>query len=113
MLKSANLAVRFLLELCALAAVGYWGFQAGERLPVRIVLGIGAPLLAAGVWGAFVAPKATRRLPDPWRMGLELVIFGTAVFVLHVSGRLPLAAGLGGAVILSLTLMVLWGQRGM
>ena len=26
-LKMLNLAVRFLLELCMLAAVGYWGFR--------------------------------------------------------------------------------------
>jgi hypothetical protein len=28
--KSVNLALRFLLELCALAALAYWGFQTGK-----------------------------------------------------------------------------------
>jgi hypothetical protein len=28
--QGANLALRFLLELAALVAFGYWGFKAGE-----------------------------------------------------------------------------------
>ena len=52
-LKYANLALAFFLELCALAALGYWGFVTGEGLPARIGLGVGAPLLAAVLWGAF------------------------------------------------------------
>lgn len=44
---AVNLGVRFLLELCELAALGYWGFQAGGGALVRIGLGIGAPVLAA------------------------------------------------------------------
>ena len=28
-IKAANLALRFLLELCALGALGYWGFKTG------------------------------------------------------------------------------------
>ena len=49
-IQSANLALRFILELCALAALGYWGFQTGQNLFVKIVLAIGAPLLAAYDW---------------------------------------------------------------
>ena len=32
-LKYANLVLAFLLELCALAALGYWGFVTGGGLP--------------------------------------------------------------------------------
>lgn len=56
MLKSANLLVRFLLELCALVALAYWGFHTEGALAIRLGLGIVAPLLAALVWGTFVAP---------------------------------------------------------
>jgi hypothetical protein len=28
--QSLNLAVRFLLEICALTALGYWGFKTGN-----------------------------------------------------------------------------------
>ncbi len=37
-IKMINLAAHFLLELCALAALIYWGFQIGEGL-MKIVLG--------------------------------------------------------------------------
>ena len=28
-IKAVNVALRFLLELCVLAALGYWGFKSG------------------------------------------------------------------------------------
>ena len=58
MLASTNLAVRFLLELGALGAVGYWGAHTGNTTLTKIVLGAGLPLALAVVWGTFVAPKA-------------------------------------------------------
>ena len=61
-LKSINLAVRFLLELCVLAAVGYWGFKTSSGWFLKILLGIGAPLLIAVIWGMFGAPKANLQL---------------------------------------------------
>ena len=44
-----------------LAALAFWGYVVGEG-PAWL-LGVGAPVLAAVVWGAFVAPKA--RVPVP------------------------------------------------
>jgi hypothetical protein len=52
-IKNANLLLRFLLELCALAALGYWGFKTGGGMAAKVGLGIGAPLAAALVWGCF------------------------------------------------------------
>lgn len=49
------LGVRFVLELCAVCALGYWGLQTGQNGLMKILLGLGAPLLAAIVWGTFVA----------------------------------------------------------
>ncbi len=63
LIKGANLALRFLLELCALVALGYWGFKTGGGLMAKIGLGIGAPLAAAVVWGVFVSPQARVQLP--------------------------------------------------
>jgi hypothetical protein len=56
-IKGANLALRILLELCALGALGYWGVNAGGGLMSKIGLGVGAPLVAAVVWGAFVSSR--------------------------------------------------------
>jgi hypothetical protein len=63
-LKGANLALRFLLELCALATLCYWGFKTGTGPISKVVLGIGAPLAAAVLWGTFVAPAAPVSVPE-------------------------------------------------
>jgi len=86
-IKSINLLLRFLLELGLLVAFGYWGFTTGELMIVKIGLGIGAPLLFAVIWGLFLAPKASRRLHEPWRLILELVIFGLAIAALYGAGQ--------------------------
>jgi hypothetical protein len=61
--------VRFACEIAAVVAVVWWGWP---------VLGIVAGAVVIAVWGALVAPKAKRRLPDPQRFALEFVIFGVA-----------------------------------
>ncbi len=71
-MKALSLTVRFACELAALVAVGWWGWT------VTPVLGVALPLLVAVVWGAWIAPKARRRLADPVRLVLELLIFAGA-----------------------------------
>ena len=73
-----------------LAALAYWGFTVGDGAGAW-VLGVGAPLLAAVVWRAWVAPKAGWPVPIPTRVVIELVLFGAAVGGLAVAGQ-PLAA---------------------
>lgn len=86
----ANLALRFILELCALAALGYWGFRTGNGGFVKIVLGIGAPVIAAIVWGLFVSPKATYDIGDPARLAVEIAVFGSASVALYYSTQINL-----------------------
>jgi Protein of unknown function (DUF2568) len=74
LIKGANLALRFVLELCTLGALGYWGFKTGSGALARIGLGIGAPLVAAVVWGTFVAPRAPVQLPGPVSLLLQMLI---------------------------------------
>jgi Protein of unknown function (DUF2568) len=75
--KALSLTLRFACELAALVAVGWWGWT------LTPVLGVVLPVLVAVVWGAWIAPKARRRLADPARLMLELVVFAaaTAAFV--------------------------------
>jgi uncharacterized protein DUF2568 len=63
LIKGANLLLRLLLELFALGALGYWGFKTGNETIAKIGLGVGAPLVAAVVWGAFLSPRAAIALP--------------------------------------------------
>jgi hypothetical protein len=90
-LDAVALGARFLLELAALVAVGLWGFAAASG-PARYALAVGAPLALAVAWGVFVSPKAPHRLPDPWRLGAELLAFGLATAALLAVGRSALAA---------------------
>jgi hypothetical protein len=73
--RSAVLLVRFLLELVLLAAVAAWGWQATASTIGGIALAVAAVVVTASVWGLWVAPKAWRRLADPARLALEVVIF--------------------------------------
>ena len=104
-MKPLNLGLRFVLELCMLVALGIWGFSE------NIVLGVAAPLAAAVVWGLWIAPKATRRLRDPARLALELLLFGAAGAALAVAGHALAAAVFLAAVALSEVLMLAWRQR--
>lgn len=52
-LHAANEALAFLLELAALAALAWWGFTTGSSLLVRVLLGVGTPLVAVVLWGLF------------------------------------------------------------
>jgi hypothetical protein len=110
MIKGANLALRFLLELCALGALGYWGFTAGGGLPARLGLGIGAPVAAAIVWGMFVAPRAPVQLPGPVNVLLQVLVFGLAAVSLAATGHRTLAWVFGALVVVNALLMYAWGQ---
>ena len=50
-----NLALAFLLELCALGALGYRGVRTGGGLPSEAAEGFAAPPMAVVLWGAPVA----------------------------------------------------------
>ena len=85
-----NLTVRFILELSALATMGYWGWNTGDG-PFRWLLTIAAPLLAATIWGVFRVPgdpgKAPVPIPPPARLLLEATFFGFAIWCLFATAQ--------------------------
>ena len=87
-----NLALRFLLELAALAAYACWGWAAHEGA-WRYLLGIGLPLLAAVLWGTFRVPndpgKAPVPIPGPAWLLLEAIFFAAAVGLLAAVSTWP------------------------
>ena len=110
-LQAANLALAFLLELCALASFAYWGFNASDSTVVRIVLGIGTPVLAAVVWGIFAAPRSARRLRGDAYLAFKVVFFALAVLALIVSGQVNLALVFAVVFIINTALAYLWHQE--
>jgi len=106
-LEFLTLLVRFLLELCLLGALAWWGFDAGGW-----VLGLGAPLAAAVVWGLFIAPKARYPVPLAVWIGLQVVLFGAAALGLAAVASTGLAVVFAVVVVLHGAAMAALGLRG-
>ena len=107
--KAANLAVRFLLELGALTALAFWGFRTGEGA-LRWIIGLGAPLVAAVVWGMFVAPKAFVSAPGGVRFAVEVAVWASATVALAAAGLPGLAVAFALVVTVNRILVTLWGR---
>jgi hypothetical protein len=114
----ANLALRFLLELCALAALGYWGWTQHQGV-TRWLLAILAPLVAATLWGVFRVPNdggaPVVTVPGAVRLGLEAVFFVAAVAALVAADRPRTALLFGGITMMHYMVSydrVLWLLRG-
>lgn len=100
-----NLTLRFILEMAALAAIGYWGWTR-DGGALRYILAIGLPLLAAVLWGTFRVPgdasssgKAPVAVPGLVRLVLELGLFAFATWGLYAAGATLLAWLVGGVVL--------------
>ena len=109
-LKLLNLALRFGLELAMLVIFGFWGFKTGRPPLMRWVLGIGSPLLAAVIWGLWMAPRANRRLQGAAFLMLELVLFGLAGWALYSTGQKNLTLWFGLVYLVNRILMAVWKQ---
>jgi len=100
--------VRFACEVAALAALAYWGFDTGDGV-TGWLLGIGAPIAAASVWGAFVAPKAKRPVGRATRLLVEFVVFSAAVAALVAAGE-PVLAGVLAVSALTTSVLNAWSN---
>jgi hypothetical protein len=110
--RAANLAIRFLLELCLLAAFGYWGARATGSTIWNVALAIGVPLAVCVVWGYFVAPRAARPLSTvPWVV-VQLVLFGLGWAALASRGVETLGAVLFLVTVANLGILVALGEPG-
>jgi hypothetical protein len=103
-MRPVNLALRFALELAALAAFATWGLHAAGG-PARFALAAAAASAAAAVWGRWVAPAARRRLADPARLLVEVAFFAAAGAALAVTGRGVLGAALAVVAVANASLL--------
>jgi hypothetical protein len=116
-----NLALRFLLEIAALFALGYWGWTQHEGL-WRFVWSIGLVILAAVIWGTFAVPedpsrsgKAPVPVPGVVRLGIELAYFAAGTWAFIAAGQPLWGWTLGGLTLIHYILSydrVLWLLRG-
>jgi hypothetical protein len=70
---------------------------------------VGAPLVAAVVWGTFVSPKASVKLPELLRLAVELLIFAGATLALADAGEAGLAIAFAAVVVAHIVLMYALG----
>ena len=101
-----NLALRFILELSALVAIGYWGWSQSVGW-LRFGLAIGLPVLAATLWGTFAVPddpsrsgKAPVPVPGWLRLVIELGTFAVATWALFAMGNVTLGWTIGVLVVI-------------
>jgi hypothetical protein len=75
------LALVFLDEVLAVAALGVWGFDARGWW-----LGVLAPVAGVALWWAFASPKAPYGGPVV-RPAVKVLVFGAAIWGLWAAGR--------------------------
>ena len=109
-----NLALRFGLELAALAGLGLaaWKLTSG---PLRWVVVIAVPVGAAAIWGVFNVlddPSRSGAAPievNGWtRLAIELVILGGGAAAVAVAVRLDI--GIAFAVLIAAHYAASWDR---
>lgn len=105
-----NLALRFILEIAALFALGYWGWTQHEGF-WRFVWGIGLVVLAAVIWGTFAVPedpsrsgKAPLPVPGSVRLVIELAFFAAGTWAFFAASRPLWGLALGILFVIHYTL---------
>ena len=93
-----NLALRFVLEVAALVALGHWGWRQTDGW-LRFVLAFGVTLLAAILWATFRVPNDPG-VPGILRLALELGFFAIAIWALFATDATTLGWILSVAVAL-------------
>jgi hypothetical protein len=93
-----------------LIAIGYWGAVTGNTVLIKILLGVLGPVVYATIWGFWMAPKAKRRLKGVWFLGVELILFGSAIIALNSAGQQTLAWLFAVVYLLNRLLLTFWKQ---
>ena len=108
MWKWGNLLLAFLAELVALGIFAWWGWEAVPSTPLKLLLAIGLPVVAAALWGLFAAPTASRGTPVV-RAIVKVVVFGLAGAALWSLGH-PLLAVIF-VVVVAANLLIIHVQK--
>ena len=95
----------FILEIAMLVSFMYWGFHLDTSLFVKILFGVGTPILVAIIWGTFIAPKASIPVTVPIRVLLQIILFSLAAVALYFSEKATLAIIFGTIVLIEMILM--------
>jgi hypothetical protein len=103
------LALRFVLELCLLAAMVIVGWAAFDSHLAGAVVGLGLAVVVGAVWGVLLSPRRRIDLPLAVRVIVELILFVTAAAGLAAVGHLAWGAALLVAEVVVLVALALRG----
>ncbi len=81
-----NLVLRILMELGIVGGLAWWGVATGDSTASKVVLGVGAPVVGFGLWGAIDFHQAGH-FAEPLRLAEELVISFLAAAAWYAAGR--------------------------
>ena len=92
-MNAANLGLRFLLELAALAGFALWAWQAPYGIPLRVLLAATAVVVLMTLWAVFAVPGDPSRsgnapvpVPGALRLALELLVLFGGAWAFHAGG---------------------------
>ena len=105
-----RLALRALLETAVVAGLAYWGVRTGDSMLGKVALGIGAPLVGFGIWGAIDFRQAGR-FAEPLRLVEELVISGLTALAVYSAGLQAAGIALACLAVIYHALVYLQGAR--
>jgi hypothetical protein len=101
---NANDVVALLVEIAVVVLLAVAGFRSGGPRVAGVLLGVGLPVVAVVLWGAFAAPRA-RVDNASLRLAVKVLVLGAGV----VAGFLVLPTGWAVAfavvVVVNLVLM--------
>jgi hypothetical protein len=107
----ANLLLRFLLELCAIAAASWSGYQvAASAGPLQWVLAVGAALAVIIVWAVVVAPTRRNGLSAVQKDRIGTAIMLVTAASLALTGEPTLAIIFGAVIVLNAALLAVFGR---
>jgi Protein of unknown function (DUF2568) len=104
------LTLRVVMEAGIVAALAYWGVHTGVSTSSKVILGISAPAVGFGFWGAVDFHQAGR-LAEPLRLVQELAISLLAALAWYAAGGQVLGLSLGALSILYHALLYATGGR--
>ncbi len=109
-LKWLNVVLRGFMETGVVLAFIYWGLHTGQNTFSKIILTIGAPVVAFGFWGLVDFHNFGKKA-EYLRLIQELLISGLAAVLLYLSGLQLLAWILGILSALHHVLVYISGER--
>jgi hypothetical protein len=105
LLTSLNASLSFALELVALMALAFWGFQIGSPdSSLAWFLAIAIPLFFALAWSYWAAPRSKHRLKGWKYVAYKFGALSACVYLFVPLGQRRAAVGLEALLVLNLLL---------